>query len=97
MSVIVILEAHVKPETIDNFKTNLKDLLVDTRNYDGCEKLLVNINQDDPLNIVIVERWETRQQYEKYLGWREETGVLAEFGEALTEPPNIRFFDETDI
>ena len=97
MSVIVIFEAHVKSESIDNVKTDLKNLLVDTRNYDGCEKILVNINQDDPLNIFIIEWWETRQHYEKYLSWREETGVLAGFGETLTEPPNIRFFDETDI
>lgn len=97
MSVIVILEAHAKPETIDILKIDLKELLVDTRNYDGCEKLLVNFNQDDPLNIVIWERWETRQQYEKYLSWREETGAMKKFGEALTEPPNIRFFDEADI
>ena len=34
-------------------------------------------NQDDPTGIVIIEQWETRVQYEKYLAWRTKRGDMA--------------------
>jgi quinol monooxygenase YgiN len=42
---------------------------------------------------VIVEQWDTRGHYEKYLAWRTESGVMDEFAAMMAGPPNIRFFD----
>ena len=46
--------------------------------------------------MVLVEVWESREQYEKYLAWRGETGTIDRLMEALAEPPTIRHFDVTD-
>jgi quinol monooxygenase YgiN len=50
-------------------------------------------NQADPTGIVIVEQWDSRQQYENYLAWRTERGDMEVFGAMMAGPPNIRFFD----
>ena len=39
-------------------------------------------------------RWATRQDYERYLAWRTESGYTAQFEEMLAQPMSIRYFDE---
>jgi quinol monooxygenase YgiN len=97
MSVIVILELQSKPETLDELNSTLKNILPDTRAYDGCQSVQVNINQDDSCNLVLIEKWESRQHNEKYMGWRTETGALAALGEMLSQPPSLRYYDDLDI
>ena len=46
--------------------------------------------------MVVVEVWDSREQYEKYLAWQRERGVSDRLKQALAEPPSIRHFDETD-
>ena len=52
-------------------------------------------NQDDTNTLVLIEQWDTRGQYEKYLAWRQESGTLAKIVELLDGPPSIRYFDPT--
>ncbi len=53
-------------------------------------------NQDDPDNLVLVETWESRAHYEKYLAWRREAGTSDRLYRAVMGRPTIRFFDATD-
>jgi len=93
MSVVVLLELQVKPEAVNEVKATFKQILPDTRSYAGCLGVEVNSNQDDNGNIVLVEHWESRDHYQKYLAWRTETGALAALGASLTGPPKIRYYD----
>lgn len=97
MSVNVLLEVQSNLENIDELKATFKAILPDTRAYDGCINVQVIGNQDDPLNLILVETWETRQHYEKYLGWRGETGALDALGAMLSQPPSIRYYDDLSI
>jgi quinol monooxygenase YgiN len=96
MSVIVLLEAQVKPEAVDEIKASLKALLPDARAYDGCQGIDIYGNTEDRCNLVFYERWDSREHYEKYLAWRTETGVMDQLGAMLTAPPSIRFFERVD-
>ncbi len=97
MSVTVILEAQAKPEYIEELKSTFENILPDTRKYDGCIGVQVIGNQDDSLNLILFETWESRQHYEKYLGWRMETGGLEAFAPMLSQPLSIRYYDNLDI
>jgi quinol monooxygenase YgiN len=97
MSIKVILEVHSNPENIQELKSTFQNILPDTRNYDGCTAVQVIENQDDSLNLVVFETWESRQHYEKYLAWRAETGALEALGTMLSQAPSIRYFDNLDI
>ena len=72
-------------------------ILPASRSYEGCEGLTVHRNLDDTANVVLVERWESRALYDKYLAWREETGVLGQIGALLEDPPSIRFYSNVGL
>ena len=93
MSVTIALEIQVQPGKADAVKEFLQKNLPDTRAYAGFESLTVHQNQDDPNSFVIWEQWATRPNYEAYLAWRDETGVLQGFVDMLAGPPSFKFYD----
>ena len=97
MSVMVFLEMQSNTGNTEQLSSTLKDLLPDTRKYDGCQSVEVFNNQDDPNNLVLVQHWDSRQQYETYLNWRVETGALDTLVSMTSQEPNIRFFDIVDV
>ena len=97
MACVVVLELHLKEECIDQLKSGFKEMLPDTRAYDGCIDIYATQDQDNPTTIIAIEKWETRQHYEKYLAWRTERGDFGNVIEMCTEPPNIRYFDPVDV
>lgn len=96
MACVVVLELKSKDGQADGLVQFFREILGDTRAYDGNISLELSQSQDDPTSIVVYEKWETKAQYERYLGWREENGSLAKIGEFLAAPPSIRYFDLTD-
>jgi len=96
MACTVVLEIQLKPDMIDTAKGVFKQILPDTRAYDGCQGVDVVENQDKPGNLVLLETWESRPKYEKYLGWRAETGALDKLGSMCEGAPTIRYFDPVD-
>ena len=96
MAILVQLEANVKPECVEELIGMIKQRFPETRAYDGCQEIIAYLN-DDGHTMVFVEQWDSKEHYQKYFDWREETGVLAELGALLQDPPNIRFFDAIDV
>ncbi len=96
MSVLVLLEAQIKPEDISDMKSYMAEILPDTRTYDGFQGIDVYFNTEDRGNMVGVEHWDSRAHYEKYLAWRTETGVMDKIGTMLAGPPSIRYFERID-
>ncbi|PWQ95141.1 putative quinol monooxygenase [Leucothrix arctica] len=97
MSVNVILEVQSKPESIDELKSTFEKILPDTRSYDGCLSVEVMVNQNNPLNIMLFEVWESREKQEKYFQWRGETGALDALGAILSQPASLQFYDNLSI
>jgi len=92
-----LLELQAKPESVEELKSTLVAILPDTRAFDGFEDIQVVLNQDDSCNLILIEKWETRQHQEKYIGWRAETGALDALGAMLSQPPSIRHYDDLGI
>lgn len=93
MTTQVILEFRAREGCIDKVRDWLRSVLPDTRGFEGCVTLHCVQNQEDPANILIVEQWDTRAHYEKYLTWRGARGDMEVFGAMMDGPPTIRFFD----
>ena len=96
MAVRVILEVKAKPGTGDEVVAFFRSIMPETRAYEGCTSVDTLQNSDDADNVVLVEEWETREQYETYLAWQRERGTSDRLKQALAEPPSIRHFDVTD-
>ena len=80
MSVLVNLEIPVKKERIEDFFNYLRDILVDTRAYEGCIRL-DTYHEMENSKVLLIEEWEKIENQESYMQWRIETGLV----EALTE------------
>ncbi len=97
MAVTVLLDLQSQPNKVDTLLQTLKQILPDTRAYKGFIDIEVVQNQDDPTNIVFVEKWESRSHFEKYFAWRTETGAIEALGAMLSAPPSIRYLDTKDV
>jgi len=96
MAVTVLLEVKAKAGTGGDLVGVFKQILPDTRKFEGCIGVSVLQNQDDPDTLVLVEEWETKQNHEKYMGWRTETGLVDQLVAAIEGPPSIRYFGTAD-
>ena len=96
MSTIVILEIKANPGTGDSLQALFKEILPDTRSYNGCISLDLIRNQDDPDTFIAYEVWESKEHYETYFQWRVDTGAIAALEPMIEGPPQIRYFNMTD-
>ena len=97
MAVTVTLALAIKNERLDEFKGVIKDALPDTRAFDGCQTVDVYENQDKPGEIFLVERWDSKEHQQKYIAWREETGMMDALGTFLATPPSFAFYTKLDV
>ena len=93
--VTVIVEIRAKKDTGNNLVSTFKKVLPLTRESDGIISIELVQNQDDPDALIFIERWETRDHYEKYLAERTEAGALETLAELIEGELNIRYFDQT--
>lgn len=72
MSIGVIVEFRCKADSdgatlaTNTFKERLPSV---TRKYDGCEHIYLYADPNDPNHLFLVERWVSRDKYEKYREW----------------------------
>jgi len=96
MSAIVILEADVKVGKKDELFKLLSQYLPETRKHKGFIDISIHIEQKNN-HVLFYEKWESVEDYESYLQWRTETGVMKTLGATLSSPPVIRYFNTEDI
>lgn len=92
MSVLVIGEVHVAPDRLEEFKSYVREILPDSRAYDGFERVELYEDTDEEGSIIFVEHWESRAHQEKYLAWRTEMGAMARLGAMFVGNVRVRYF-----
>ena len=76
----IIVEFPVHAETRSEFISELNEILVDTRAYDGCLDVTVWTNEEEDDKVWLYEEWATRSHQEAYLKWRTDTGNTSHLG-----------------
>ncbi|MGZ0220224.1 MAG: putative quinol monooxygenase [Acidimicrobiales bacterium] len=71
----------------------LKEALVETRAFDGCEAIEVYTSADAPDDVVLWETFASRAHHEAYLGWRVETGMLDMLAPVLRSDLQVAYLD----
>ena len=89
--VIVNLQLKIKPEKREEFLVWFKELLPDTRKYDGCSELNLCSLASEPDAVDVISKWESQEKYDTYLAWRDEDGTLATLGDFVSTDPAFRF------
>jgi quinol monooxygenase YgiN len=77
-------------------KAVLGEALPHTRAYDGCQGVDCVENADDPNNLIIIDKWESRAQYDKYAAWRAESDPAGAFMAMLESEPSTRICRPVD-
>ncbi|HAQ04412.1 MAG: putative quinol monooxygenase [Acidimicrobiales bacterium] len=86
MSHTVMAEFHCNEGMGELLLPGLIESLSDTRAFDGCESVETYVDQDDPDKVYLWEKWATRENYEQYIAWRIETGMLEALALVLIKP-----------
>lgn len=94
MAVKIIIDLQAKQGHGDALAQLFKELLPDTRSYDGCIEVGVFRDLDDPDRMSIVESFASREAYQRYFDWRVESGSLAALAEQLADAPQPRFLED---
>jgi len=93
MTVSVLLEGFLKEGERDGFTALLTEKFKVTRTFDGFQTIDLTYNVEDPSNWVITELWDSKEDYQKYLQFRQTDGTLDEVGAVCTGAPSVRIFD----
>ena len=93
MTVSVLLEGFLKEGERDGFTALLTEKFKVTRTFDGFQTIDMTYNVEDPSNWVITELWDTKEEYQKYLQFRQEDGTLDEVASVCRDAPSVRIFD----
>ena len=93
MAIKVFLEIEIKPEILDETLQTFTQMLPDTRAFDGCLGIEVLQDRENPNYIILDEKWETQEQQQKYMKWREENGFTEQISALLSAPPIFKYFD----
>lgn len=96
MSVTVIVNISAKEESLEKLKKYFKEILPDTRSYDGCQGVQLYQSQEDPTKLMIHAKWISEEAQKKYIVWRMETGEFDKLNQMITEPPSMQFFNIVD-
>lgn len=91
MSLTVHLDLNLKSDAVDAAPGMLREILADTRAFDGCLGVDVLIDSQDPAHILVVERWASLEQDAAYREWRAGDGATA-LGSLLAAPPVLTHF-----
>ena len=93
MTVSVLLEGFLKEGERDGFTALLTEKFKVTRTFHGVQTIDLTYNVEDPSNWVITELWDTKEEYQKYLQFRQEDGTLDEVASVCRDAPSVRIFD----
>lgn len=92
MNLTVLLDIHLKADSVAGAPAMLRDILAGTRAFDGCRGVEVLIDSEDPEHLILVERWASAERDAAYREWRAGAGATA-LGSILASPPVVSKFE----
>ena len=75
-------------EKFIEFANGEKGLSV-TRAHKGCQSIDCYEKADDPMSVVIWQKWDSQEDHESYVKFRHDDGSFAFLGELIASPPEI--------
>jgi quinol monooxygenase YgiN len=88
MTLTVLLDLRLTAEAVPHSRALLREILTDTRAFDGCLGVDVLVDTEDPTHLVLLERWATVEADAAYREWRAGPGA-SNLGSLLASAPHI--------
>jgi quinol monooxygenase YgiN len=96
MAIPILLSGKAKDGKISELLSLFKEILPETRSYEGCISLDMLVDEDIEGDFTLNEVWESRDHYQTYFNWRVETGVLDKIVALVEDPPSINYMQIAD-
>ena len=92
MPITAHLDLTLKAEALPTAPAVLRDILSDTRSFNGCLGVDVLVDSTDPAHVLVVEQWASLEHDAAYRAWRAGDGASG-LGELLAAPPVLTHFE----
>jgi quinol monooxygenase YgiN len=92
MTISVFLDLRLTPEGVTRAPAMLREILADTRAFEGCEGVDVLIDHQDPTHLILAERWVSTEADAAYRQWRATDGA-SQLGTLLASAPTSSSFE----
>ncbi len=96
MSIVIIVNLSVKEESLERFKKFLKEILPDTRSFEGCQGVQLYQNKELLTKFTIHAKWASEDAQKKYMAWRMGNGSLDKLTPMLSGPFDMQLYDIID-
>lgn len=93
MSIMVKFELQAQEHKADDIKAFFENILQGTRDFSGNEGAKIARASEDNNRLVLIEYWQSNDDFQKYLDWRKEIGDFAKLASMLTQEPDIQNLD----
>ncbi len=88
----VLVTLRLTAKNADIFRAHLLKVIPVTRIASGCRYSHTYQDPAKPNEFVLLQGWDSIEQQQVYIAWRESTGDLAEFVGMLAQPPVVSSF-----
>ncbi|RZN00842.1 hypothetical protein CWO91_33415 [Bradyrhizobium genosp. SA-3] len=92
----VMVTLRLSAKNADAFKQHLLEVIPVTRLASGCRYSHSYQHTRTPGEFLLVQGWDSLEQQQSYIAWRQARGDLAQFGAFLASDPLIETFDLFD-
>ena len=93
MTKLVQVTARLQPGKLDEAIDFLKLRFPETRDYSGCQSIDAYVAEDG-LTLCFIELWDSQDQFDSYLSWRQESGSFDQFLSMIDGELDIQSFDK---
>lgn len=92
MTLTVLLDLQLKPESAAAAPAMLRKILAQTRVFDGCLGVDVLVDTENAAHVILLERWASAEADATYRQWRAGAGST-ELGSLLASAPQLSQFE----
>ncbi|NOH63516.1 antibiotic biosynthesis monooxygenase [Vibrio sp. RE88] len=96
MSIRVTLNCPLIPERVEELKGFLAENLPNVRSFEGNKRVSVLFASDNK-EMLLDEVWLSVEQHKSYLRFIESNGVLSQLASYLKSPPEIKYFQSSEL
>jgi len=93
MSIILAITVPAAEGKRDDLVAAFNEVLPATRAFEGCISVEILLAVESPNDLVLLEEWESREDYDNYRQWRTESGTSVLNGSGLTDgaPSTVQY------
>jgi quinol monooxygenase YgiN len=89
-TVRVVARISARPDTVNEVRSLLNELIEPTRKEPGCISYELLQNNSDPTDFTFVEEWQSDEAIDAHLGTEHIQSVISRVTGMLAAPPDIR-------